>query len=92
MGYLCMQVGIRARASLVQAVTQKAFRLHTVRQEESATIVNFVSSDIQKVYDGAMVGGTRLVVARMQLPGVGQARAPAAYRILLGLSPSHARR
>ncbi|GLC48313.1 hypothetical protein PLESTB_000082600 [Pleodorina starrii] len=54
MGYICMQVGIRARAALVQAVTHKAFRLNTVRADEAAAIVNFVSSDIQKIYDGAL--------------------------------------
>jgi hypothetical protein len=57
MGYVCMQVGIRARAALVRCVTQKAFRLSTVRQDESAKIVNFVASDIQKVYDAALVRG-----------------------------------
>ncbi|KXZ44762.1 hypothetical protein GPECTOR_62g877 [Gonium pectorale] len=54
MGYICMTVGIRARAALVQAVTHKAFRLNTVRADQSAAIVNFVSSDIQKIYDGAL--------------------------------------
>ncbi|GLC60118.1 hypothetical protein PLESTB_001575900 [Pleodorina starrii] len=54
MGYICMQVGIRARAALVQAVTHKAFRLSSVRADQSAAIVNFVSSDIQKIYDGAL--------------------------------------
>ncbi|GFR49015.1 hypothetical protein Agub_g11036, partial [Astrephomene gubernaculifera] len=34
--------------------TQKAFRLNTVRADQAAGIVNFVSSDIQKIYDGAM--------------------------------------
>jgi hypothetical protein len=55
MGYICMQVGIRTRAALVQAVTNKAFRLNSVRADQAASIVNFVSSDIQKLYDGAMV-------------------------------------
>ncbi|GLC36807.1 hypothetical protein PLESTM_000504000 [Pleodorina starrii] len=54
MGFICMQVGIRARAALVQAVTHKAFRLSSVRADQSAAIVNFVSSDIQKIYDGAL--------------------------------------
>ncbi|KAG2426904.1 hypothetical protein HXX76_012691 [Chlamydomonas incerta] len=54
MGYICMTVGIRARAALVQAVTHKAFRLNTVRADQSASIVNFVASDIQKIYDGAL--------------------------------------
>ncbi|GIL86269.1 hypothetical protein Vretimale_13733 [Volvox reticuliferus] len=54
MGYICMSVGIRARAALVQAVTHKAFRLNSVRADQSAAIVNFVSSDIQKIYDGAL--------------------------------------
>ncbi|KAG2500519.1 hypothetical protein HYH03_001296 [Edaphochlamys debaryana] len=53
MGYICMQVGIRVRASLVQAVTHKAFRLNTIRGDQAAAIVNFVASDIQKIYDGA---------------------------------------
>ncbi|KAG2500538.1 hypothetical protein HYH03_001315 [Edaphochlamys debaryana] len=53
MGYICMQVGIRVRASLVQAVTHKAFRLNTVRGDQAAAIVNFVASDIQKIFDGA---------------------------------------
>ena len=39
MGYICMTVGIRARAALVQAVTHKAFRLNTVRADQSAAIV-----------------------------------------------------
>ncbi|GLI68304.1 hypothetical protein VaNZ11_012665 [Volvox africanus] len=54
MGYICMSVGIRARAALVQAVTHKSFRLNSVRADQSAAIVNFVSSDIQKIYDGAL--------------------------------------
>ncbi len=53
------QVGIRARASLVQAVTQKAFRLNSVRADQAASIVNFVASDIQKIYDGALVSYLR---------------------------------
>ncbi len=39
MGYICMNVGIRARAALVQAVTHKAFRLNSVRADQSASIV-----------------------------------------------------
>ncbi|KXZ54551.1 hypothetical protein GPECTOR_4g616 [Gonium pectorale] len=54
MGFICMQVGIRARAALVQAVTHKAFRLSSVRADQAAAIVNFVSSDIQKIFDGAL--------------------------------------
>ncbi|PNH10694.1 Multidrug resistance-associated protein 1 [Tetrabaena socialis] len=54
MGFICMTVGIRVRAALVQCVTNKAFRLTTVRADQSAAIVNFVSSDIQKIYDGAL--------------------------------------
>jgi hypothetical protein len=36
MGYICMQVGIRTRAALVQAVTNKAFRLNSVRADQAA--------------------------------------------------------
>ncbi|KAG2424609.1 hypothetical protein HXX76_014334 [Chlamydomonas incerta] len=54
MGYICMNVGIRARAALVQAVTHKSFRLNSVRADQAASIVNFVASDVQKIYDGAM--------------------------------------
>ncbi len=57
----CTQVGIRTRGALVQAVTQKAFRLPTVAADQAASIVNFVASDIQKIYDGAMVGAQRAV-------------------------------
>ncbi len=59
MGYICTQVGIRARAALVQAVTHKAFRLNSVRADQAASIVNFVASDIQKIYDGALVSYLR---------------------------------
>ena len=67
MGFICMQVGIRARAALVQAVTHKSFRLNTVRADQAASIVSFVSSDIQKIYDGAMVRrlGCRLFVSSL---------------------------
>jgi len=52
MGDICMRVGIRARAALTTAVAKKAFMMASANAEMRAEIVQFVSTDINRVYLG----------------------------------------
>ena len=47
-----MRVGIRARAALTAAVSKKAFMMASANSELRAEIVQFVSTDINRVYQG----------------------------------------
>ena len=52
MGYIAVAQGVKVRAALLTAITRKAIFMAEVSSEQSADIVNFVSSDIRKIYDG----------------------------------------
>ena len=52
MSDICMRVGIRARAALTTAVAKKAFIMASANAEMRAEIVQFVSTDINRVYLG----------------------------------------
>jgi ATP-binding cassette, subfamily C (CFTR/MRP), member 1 len=54
MGYGCMSVGLRVKAALINAVCQKAFSMHSITQNQAASAVSFVASDITKVYDACL--------------------------------------
>jgi hypothetical protein len=55
MGYICMYVGVKVRATLLTTVTRKAIFMSKVSPETAGDIVGFVANDIGKVYDGMQV-------------------------------------
>jgi hypothetical protein len=52
MADICMRVGLRARAALTTAVSKKAFMMASANSETRGEIVQFVSTDINRVYMG----------------------------------------
>jgi hypothetical protein len=60
MGYIAVAQGVKVRASILTAVTRKAIFMSEVTSEQTADIVNFVSSDIRKIYDGMQVCSLKL--------------------------------
>ena len=55
MGYICMTTAVQVRAALITSVTRKAIFMNKVTVETAGDIVNFVASDITKVFDGMLV-------------------------------------
>ncbi|KAG1674667.1 hypothetical protein FOA52_007191 [Chlamydomonas sp. UWO 241] len=48
----CTKVGISMRAAITNAVCRKAFAMPSITKEQSADCVNFIGSDIVKIFDG----------------------------------------
>ncbi|KAG1659736.1 hypothetical protein FOA52_006006 [Chlamydomonas sp. UWO 241] len=48
----CTKVGISMRAAITNAVCRKAFAMPSITKEQSADCVNFIASDIVKIFDG----------------------------------------
>ncbi|KAG1658983.1 hypothetical protein FOA52_008685 [Chlamydomonas sp. UWO 241] len=48
----CTRVGISMRAAITNAVCRKAFTMPSITKEQSADCVNFIASDIVKIFDG----------------------------------------
>ena len=57
MGYLCVESGLKVRTALSNAICRKAFAMAHIHAEDAADVVNFMASDLMKVYNGMQVGG-----------------------------------
>eukprot|EP00798_Chlamydomonas_sp_ICE-L_P021668 gene21668-28685_t len=52
MSFGCMQVGVKSRAALLNAICRKSFAMSSITKKDASDCVSFVASDLQKVFEG----------------------------------------
>ena len=55
MSFGCMQVGVKSRAALLNAICRKSFAMSSITKKDASDCVSFVASDLQKVFEGIQV-------------------------------------